>query len=330
MARPPRVTDTDLGPLYAAVEPVIDDIERFRRGHLIFFVVCLVFLAVPAFLVGAFAAVIELGKASVAVFEEYGMRTTIVGGVIGYVFFVICTYGMLDRDYRRRCKRKFNRRLTEALGLRYSPGGTFNPGSLYPHYVLPPYARAIPEDSVTFFHNKRKVEIQEARFLRTRTEESHIFNPGGHYGRRGLMIRIWSRRLFAVHTLVVPKRWIASDRDRARFMGLQDYERVPFGNRRFSRKYYVMSKASDEAHFVFDPAFIERILAFEQALGAKSLSLSFMNDEIVFFADHGHDFMEAGHLMRPVTLASVDRIVSDLRQLTDIIDYLELNPYTGV
>ncbi|MBU0800108.1 MAG: DUF3137 domain-containing protein [Alphaproteobacteria bacterium] len=310
----------DMGTVYGAVEPVLGEMERFRRGHLLFLLVIVPLISVPA---GIFSGMYALGLFKSA--------------MSGYVACAVCgmlvattIYRIFDRDYRRRCKRRFNRKFAKLMDMRYEPMGTFNIGALHPHYILPAFARGLTEDSLTFIHNGRKIEMQEVIFTPSVAMDVHMFNPKTFAGKRGLIIKIPSRRTFDVHTVVVPKRFVASDRNRARFMGLRNYERAPFGNRRFSEKYYVMSMASDEAHLVFDPAFIERVLAFEKAVGARSLSFSFLDRQILVYADHAHDFLEAGHLLEPISFAHADKIISELQALTRLIDTLELNQFVGV
>jgi hypothetical protein len=310
----------DTAPLYRTLEPVIAAIERYRRGHLLFMLGAVPLLAVPA---GALSSYL-------ATFVFPPGQGVMVAGIVTALVVALTVWRIFDRDYRRHCKRKFNRRIAAAFGFRYEPLGTFNVAEMYPHYILPPFVRCLTEDSIAFFHNERLVEMQEAIFTQGHLFEHHVFNPLTLGGKRGLVIRIAARRAFPVHTVVVPRRAIASDRDRLRFRGLSRYERAPFGNRQFSEKYYVMSVESREAHMIFDPAFIERLLAFEKALNARSLSISFRGSEIAIYADHAHDFLEAGNLLRPVTLRRVDAILEDARLLTGMIDALALNVYTGV
>lgn len=325
-----RLKNVDMTNLYSTALPVLEDMDRFRRGSVIFYLCCAVMLVLPAFLAGwGVAWFLNLQITDMQLTKDTYNLYGLVIGIITYIGLLIGTYQILNQDYRKRCKRKFNHRLTKVLGLRYMPFGNFEPGAFYPHYILPPFSRAVAEDHLSFTYEKRKIEIQEARFFYY-TPDKRYFNRPAYHGRRGLMVRVQSRRYFATHTVVVPKRMVASDRDRARFMGLVDYENIPFGNHHFKRKYHVMAENAVNAHMIFDHAFIERIFAFEKALGARSLSFSFMAGEIAFYAEHAHDFLETGNMFTTIDFATVDRILDELRHLTDIIEHLELDEFTGV
>jgi hypothetical protein len=310
----------DMGDIYRALDPVLEAIERHRRGHLWFLLLAVPVICIPA----------AIGFGAWTLVETRSIEIACIGGIGAAIAGAIGIYRLLENDYRHVCKRRFNSRLAAALNLKYLPRGSFNMTELHPHYIFPSYARALPEDNISFVHNKRRVEIQEVIFNQSPSDTNHLFNPFRFTGKRGLIIKVPSRRPFAVHTVVVPKRFVASDRGRARFMGLQNYERAPFGNRQFSKKYYVMSMASDEAHLIFDPAFIERIFEFEKSIGARSLSFSFRQDDIMIYADHAHDFLEAGHLLEPISFAHADKIIHELQALTGLIDALELNAFVGV
>lgn len=317
----PSADPVDRGALYRAVDPVLDDIERHRRGHLLFMIPAIIVLGVPA----------AVGTALYVAVEGRSFELGVIAGFIMFLFTAYGVFKVLDRDYRRVCKRRFNARLAAAMGMDYKPqGANVKIGDLHPDYILPAYARAVPEDALIFTHKKRRIIVQEVVFHQTGSRENHLFNPLSFHGTRGLLVIIPSRRIFEAHTVVVPRRLFGSDRNRARFMGLENYEYTPFGNLAFKRKYYVMSTAGDYAHFVFDPAFIERVMAFEEVCGARSLSLSFRKGQILIYADHAHDFLETGSMWRRLDLSLADRITAEVQILTGLIDALEINPHVGV
>lgn len=320
MRRHTRLDNPDREKLYATLEPIIIALERYRRGHIIFMLLMAV-LFVPA--TG------YLTKFLGFLFFGSGFPAD-VAGIVAAAMVMLVLYRIFDRDYRRMCKRRFNRQFAKALDIAYEPMGTFLTDDLDDHFILPGHARGLPQDSLTVIHNGRKIRMQEIIFTRADAFDVNILNPLTFGGPRGLVIRVPTRRHIKRHTLVVPRRAVASDRDKLRYPGLHYYERAPFGNRRFSEKYYVMSEDALEAHIVFDPAFIERVLTFEKETGARALYFSFFRDEIIIFADHAHDFLEAGHLLRPVTLARAENIITDLQTLAALIDSLELNEFTGV
>lgn len=317
----PLGPDFDRGVIYRAVDPLFAEIERRRRGHMWFFII-----AGP--LVSGVAGV---AAAAYTLTQVDGFLIAALGGGAMFLTTLYGFYRVLDRDYRMMCKRQFNRRLAEAMGLDYRPRGAgLRLGDFHPDFILPPYARAVPEDALSFPHNGRRITVQEVVFHKTRSAESHLFNPRSFHGKRGLLILVPANRTFEAHTVVVPRRQFRSDRNRARFMGLRNYEYTPFGNLAFRDRYYVMSTAGDYAHFVFDPAFIERVLAFEKICGARSLSFSFRAGHVLIYADHAHDFMEAGGMMRRLTLERADAMIAEMNALTELIDVLALGPYASV
>lgn len=305
--------------LYTRLEPIIDRLERRRRGHLLFTLIVGLAVALLAGLCGAAMAVAYAGE---------------MAAIPGFAFYALLALTgitvMFDRDFRRSCKRTYNRELARAMKIRYEPMGTFNIGALHHHYIMPPFARGLTEDSLSLRYRGRLIRMQEVVFARHGIFDTHFLRPRGYTGRRGLIILIPARRDFPVHTLALSRRIAANERDRLRFKGMQDYERIPFGNRRFSEKFYVMSFAGDEAHFVLDPALIENILALESALKARSLSISFRDRQIMIYAEHPRNFMEAGSLLRPVNLARAEEIITDIQMLCALVDHLPLNDYVGV
>jgi hypothetical protein len=328
MSSPGSLDNPDLGAIYKALDPIIDELERHRRWNIIFMIPVALIVA-P--IVGIYTTLYIFSHITIT--EELFLLSGILSlfiGLGGAILSLFTVYRFFDRDYRRFCKRRYNREFARILRMRYEPLGSFFVNELYPHYVLPTFSRCLTEDSLTFRHKGRQIRMQEVIFTRAGINDTHFFNPQSLTGKRGLIIRIPSRRYFKNHVLVVPQRWAASDRDRLRFIGLYHYERAPFGNPQFNDKYYVMTENPMDAHLVFDPAFIERVLAFEKKVGARFLSFSFRRDEIVVFADHPHNFLEAGHLFARPRLEYAAQIIDELRLLTSLVDALELNEFTGV
>ena len=326
MNSPDPLDNPDLGAIYKALDPLIDALERHRRWNIGFMIV---FATITAPFAGLWTSAYTLANMPMI----YPGLSLIIGAIAGLGGAVICAggaYRIADRDYRRFCKRRYNREFARIMHMRYEPLGSFFVNELYPHYVLPDFSRCLAEDSLTFRHKGRQIRMQEVVFQRIRSKDITVFNADAYGGKRGLVMRIPSRRYFKHHVVVVPRRWVASDRDKNRFVGLRHYERTPFGNRQFSDKYYVMTEKPMDAHLVFDPAFIERVLDFEKKVGARFLSFSFRQDEIVIFADHAHNFLEAGHLFARPRLEYAAQIIDELRLLTSLVDALELNEFTGV
>jgi hypothetical protein len=321
----PVLDNPDLGAIYAALDPLMDTLERHRRWNIGFMI--------PATIVVAPCAGLWTAIETASFFREPAWLTLTVAAMV-FVFATIAAiftvYRFFDRDYRMFCKRRYNREFARMLRMRYDPLGSFFVNELHHHYVLPPYRLCLAEDSLTFRHKGRQIRMQEVLFTLAGIYETTFLNRKSLTGKRGLVIRIPSRRYFKDHVLVVPKRWVASDRDRRRFIDLQHYERAPFGNHKFAERYYVMTENPVTAHLVFDHAFIERILSFEKAVGAKSLSFSFHNDEIVIYADHAKNFLELGGLFQPPRLERAKDIIDELRLLTSLVDSFDLNEFTGV
>lgn len=328
MSAPPSLDTPDLSAIYRALDPIIDGLNRHRRWNIAFFII-LSALAAPWGGIAAAATLLYLTNGHIALLP-FGTAILHITVIVAGMTTALAIYRLADRDYRRFCKRRYNREFAKILRMRYDPLGSFFVEGLSSHYVLPPFKRCLTEDSLEFRHKGRRIRMQEVIFTRVPIDEVHIFNPQSFSGRRGIVICVPSRRLLTRHIVVVPQRWIASDRDRLRFPGLHYYERAPFGNRKFSDKYYVMTENPVTAHLVFDPAFIERVLAFEKIVGARSLSFSFRRDEIVIYADHAHNFLEVGHLFQRPRLDRAKQIIDELRTLTSLIDALELNDFTGV
>lgn len=328
MSTPSTLDNPDLGAIYRALDPLIDGLERHRRWNIAFFLIVSLFAA-PGAGIAAVATALYYTEGRLAL-VPFGPFILFITALAAGITTVLAVYRLADRDYRRFCKRRYNREFARILRMRYDPLGSFFVDELLSHYVLPPFKRCLTEDSLEFRHRGRRIRMQEVIFTRVILDEVHMFNPQSFSGKRGLVVRVPSRRWFNKHVVVVPKRWIASDRDRLRFPGLHYYERAPFGNRKFADKYFVMTQDPVEAHLIFDPAFIERIMAFETAVGARSLSLSFREDGVVIYAHHSHNFLELGHLFQRPRLERARQIIAELQALTALIDSLELNKFTGV
>ena len=323
----PVLDNPDLGAIYAALDPLMDTLERHRRWNIGFMIPLTIIVAPCA---GLWTAVEVASLLRVREPDWLALAVVVTVFVCATIAAIFTVYRFFDRDYRLFCKRRYNRGFARMLRMRYDPLGSFFVNDLYHHYVLPPYRRCLTEDSLTFRHKGRMVRMQEVLFTLAGIYETTFLNPKSLTGKRGLVIRIPSRQYYKHHVLVVPKRWIASDRDRKRFIGLQHYERAPFGNHKFADKYYVMTENPVTAHLVFDHAFIESILSFEAAVGARALSFSFRQDEIVIYADHPKNFLELGGLFQRPRLERAKDIIDELRILTSLIDSFDLNAFTGV
>ena len=111
---------------------------------------------------------------------------------------------------------------------------------------------------------------------------------------------------------------------------MHHYERTPFGNPKFGRRYDVLSEEHTDAHDIFNPDFIEKFLLFEKLSGAKSLSASFKKREIVIYARGARNLFEPGHLLSPVNTDSIRKVYEEIQALEDLVQSLKLNPYVGL
>lgn len=306
------------------LEPHLAHLEKTRRGHLLFTIIVTLILSIvsiPIILL-LFAGVYFAPSA-----ESF------------YLFFLVApagltiltmTYIAFDYDFRRKAKKLIVTEITTALNIKYKPLGNFKAGSIYDHYILPDYGRETSEDGLTFKYDGRQVDIQETKFHPPQNTDGAAAFFQNIMPERGLLICVETRKKQAFHTVLLPKRRLRGWVHKQRFLGMRHYHSVPFGIPAIDRNYTILSEKPSEAHFIFDPAFTERILSFEKLLGARNMSLSFKNNKFIIYARYAHNFFEPGHLLNPVTNKTIIKVMSEIIALEEILQALKLNPYVGL
>ena len=323
--------DSDGGREDSSLDTTLDELERCRRGHLL----------------SALCGALLLGGLSLPVVYFYTFEhdaneiALIVAGIIILSGFFL--YKGMNDDFRKKVKFRVIAKLAKEDGIKYAPSNALPVRDLHSHYILPPYSKIVREDCFTFTKSGRKVEVQEIGIYGAESSQSYtpegqllsLLDPDGtginhRLKERGLLVSIESRKKHFFHTVVLPQAGLEGLLQRARYQGLAHYERTPFGNAAMARRYTVLSEQHIDAHEIFDPAFIERFVHFDEQIGGYGMAASFKGSNIIFYARLLTEFFEPGNLLKPVSHETVYKIRDDMRALKELVASLELNPYTGV
>lgn len=302
----------------------LDRLEQERRGHLLF----LVFAPLLPAVLGVWALWFFLLR-----FDEAGVGFVLAALVFAgiYLACAVFAYPVFDYDYRKKAKRTFMEIMAGSLGLRYRRGGVIRLGDLYEHHILPPYGVHGVEEGFTARYKDFTAEFQDFKIK----PEARLFAFDYRallslFGLRGVVIRIRLNKRFRHHTVLIPSFLTHGFMKRRFHEKFFSHEEIRLGYGAFRKNYTLLSTNPVEAHYIYDPAVIERILRLGETLEARWLEISFKDRECVIYAQYGTNFFEIGHLLQPVNILTVERSLAQMQSLQSILDILELNPMAGL
>jgi hypothetical protein len=305
-------------------ESYIISLEKRRRGHLWFMIIAAFILAGVAAPILWFFVPLHLRLPE----PPFEMRFALV---IAYVTFLFLLFPIFDADYRRKAKGEFLPLMARATGLEFRHNGFIRLGDIYEHHILPPYTVREVEEGFRGRHRNFDIEFQDFKISPVRDgfffdwRSLLAFKP-----LRGVIIRVGLNKSLKYHTVLMPSFMANGFLKRVMHEKFTFHKSVKFAYRRFLRDYTIMATHEIEAHYVFDPAVIERVMALGELLKADWLEISFKDREMVFYAQYAANFFEIGGLLRPVNVLTVERGLAEIHALKSILDILELTPHAGL
>lgn len=301
-------------------------LERRRRGHLIFIIptAAVISLFLTPFL---WIYIPALLKEYEPVFNP-GQIFAIVFPAVLVVF-----YKIFDQDYRQKAKRIFLPLMAAATGLQFRRGGYIVLGDLYDHKILPPYTTRTVEEG--FKGRYRDFEIEFQDFHLSTVFDSLYFDWRslmflGLRTSRGVLIRISLNKPLRYHTVLMPAFLANGFLKRNLNKNFVFHKDVRFVYRKFNRRYTILSTHQIEAHYILDPAVIERVMKLGEKLDADWLEISFMKRDMVIYAQYAKNFFEIGGLFEPVNVLTIERALEQMQSLKSVLDVMELNPHAGL
>ncbi len=312
--------------IYNENQDKIDALEKRRRYHLGFLVVTNAILAL------VLTPVVDLSLAMGLKMDvgkiPFWILFTVIYALLFYFWYLI-----FDENYRHRAKYEFMQLMAGCMNLRYQHNGVMNLGVLRDHRIMPHALSSTAEEGFKGWYKDFKIEFQDFRI---------ILMPGLGIGRfdyrsllwffriRGVAVRIALKKTLEYHTVLMPSFMANGFMKRYLNDHFHAHEVAPFGQRPFKKRYSVLSTDPAEAHYIFDPAVVERIMTLEKIMKAQWLEASFRDKEFVIYAQYAQNFFEIGHLLSPVNVLTIERVLREMNAIKGIIDILELNPYAGL
>lgn len=309
--------------IYKNHESKLALLEKRRIGHVWFLLGLSLVALVASFLIAAFSIP----------FIGHFMPPLTFFTVFFVCFagFLSISYPALDRDYRRKAKHFYMQLMAKSLKLSYRPCGFIKLGSLYEHQILPPYTTHRVEEGFRGKYRDFEIEFQDFRIRPVKRFSFFDYRSYlKHHSLKGLLIRIHLNKHLNHHTVLIPSFMTHSFMKRTLHKKFKSHEDINFVYRKFKRRYTVLSTQAVEAHYVLDPAVIERIMKLGELLDAKWVEMSFRDREFVIYAQHAKNFFEIGHLLRPVNVLTIEESLLEMKSLREILNVMELNPYAGL
>lgn len=296
-------------------EQQLHELEKRRVNHLLFLLLLGPTLAFLCFI--AFGIVASLFPHNPAIAIAIEISSVIAGITIAWV--------ALDNSFRHKAKQTLLYMTAERVGLRYRRGGFITLGDLYDHHVLPPYAQSRSEEGFSGRINGMRFEFQDFHIMPVRRAmwfdfRSYLWAHGFY----GISIRIHLGRDLPGHTVLMPRFMVAGAIKRLFHEKFYTFHDINLVYRRFHRRYTVISRDQVEARYAFDPAMIERIMSMGEELNARWLEVSVKEKNMVIIASKNRNYFEPGHLLRPVTVMSIKRVLLDLDHMVAAIRALNL------
>ncbi len=302
--------------IWAAFEDKIEALDRKRRKYLL--TLCSIFFVWSgcAFIAWKF---LDPAASPFDFFIPAWIATSIP------LFYIYKTF---RRAYRLDRKFLSHHIMIKMLGSAYRSHTSLPVKQITEHNLLPKvHSRLYQEDGYLLNIAGYRVIFQEIEAVKS----LHRDSVRDHYEfpvARGIMIHLRLKRRLKSHTVLV---------SRARFPSffsdpfLQDRKYAPVGlvSPEFSQKYQVYSTDQMEARLLFHPAFIEKFITLAENLSSSRIEVSALEDKILIFARYGYDRFQLGTLFKSVSYADLEALIDELEIYANIIDTLNLNPYTA-
>lgn len=306
--------------LYYDQHDIIDTLNRQRRFDL--------FLVGLLAIIGALAALYLVAPViHIYISGRYAMHPLMLpdwvhlfyGALVGGHF----SFRALNESMRRRAKHILLYPAAAALGLQYRRGGSFPLGELYDHHILPTYGRHATEEGFSGRINGIEIAFQDFHVapLNRLLRFDYRANMTRFYG---LAMRIRTGRRYPEHTVMMPAAFANGPIKRILHEKFFSHRTVNLVYRRFTRRYAVLSTDQVESRVIFDPAVIERMLLFADALGGGWLEISFKDREIALIVGRTRNLFEPGSLWRPITFSTIDQTLGELAYICDSLTLLDL------
>jgi hypothetical protein len=296
-------------------------LDKKRKGHLIF-------LPIMILLSSVFAAPFVDLELSQKLGEPLPLWMAYVATCI---FCTLIFFPAFDQDYRRKAKRDFMKMMAQSLDLQYRRGGVMALGALSAHGIFPPYTSSKVEEGFKGLYKGFVIELQDFMIKTVRSAERFDFRSL-IYGKtiRGVVIRIGLKKTLKNHTILIPSNMANGFLVRNLNKKFFAHEDTPFSSNQFKESYTVLSTDPSEAHYILDPAVIERVMALKEMMRAQWLEISFRDRELIIYAQYTHNFFEIGSLLSPVNVLTIERALREMNAIKGIVDTLELTPYAGL
>ncbi len=220
------------------------------------------------------------------------------------------------KAFRTRCKAEALSRLAAAIGLDYLCDGFEGEGvpRLQGLGLLPRFQRASYEDRFAGRRQGCGFEVFEAHL-----EDKQSDGKSSHWVDvfRGQLVRIAFPKAFEGTTVV----------NRAgRHWSSPGFEPVGFASSQFEHAFQVFGTDQVEARYLVHPAFMERLLALETALGGENLRCAFDAGFLTIVVDGG-DLFEIVKVLKPLPdRAAARRGVEGISHVLKLIDAVMAPP----
>ncbi len=243
---------------------------------------------------------------------------------IAFAFFV---YRLLKRGVWLAYKPLSHLIAKRILGPAYRAWGIIEVEELQSHGIIPDHCRVYREEGYILNIHGYSVRFQEIDAVRS----GHVDSVREWYETSmgsGLYIDVELKRRLSAHTILISrgmhsylKIFIRRHRESYRDVGLV--------SPRFADRFIVLSTDQIEARMAFHPAFIEKFMDIATHLNTKHVEASFLGDKLLIHARYKKDLFQIGHLFRPLRQSDIALLIQELNLYDDIIETLNLNPYTA-
>lgn len=314
-------TRSDFDPHYRAkILPKVQEFERRRvlalqrlRSHTL--------IAVPAGLVGAclilYVAFWHMpdGAIDITIFLGVSM-------VLGLFYWAVRPV----MQYSESVKEQIFPLIFDYFGqdYAYSPVSPLTVSSLKPSGIIPSFDREKSSDYVRGLYKNVKLELVETELTETR---------GSGKDRRtvtvfkGLLVVLDAHKKFKGRTLVKKDHgfmnWAVN--------GFSDLERVKLEDPEFEKMFEVFGSDQVEARYLLTTSFMERLKKLGGIFEADWVQCSFYDSRLLIMIPMEKDYFETASVFEPATfIEEINRVLTEMKTLFDIVDTLKLNERTGL
>ncbi|WP_422370858.1 DUF3137 domain-containing protein [Hoeflea sp.] len=297
------------------LQPALDDLEATRAARLriikILIAIGIVFLAVILF------RALQIRDGSGPLFANPSVGFAVFGLMFGPLLAAFWLYWRLTQDY----KQVLAAGVCAYYGFSYQRRGFGFPLDRFAP-ILPPYRQARLEDRISGHHHGIDFSLCEARLTRRSgnddAKKRDAFN--------GVLVVFDLPREFNGRTILTPDWSLAGNlAERIRQAG----ERIELEGAVFETQFEVYSTDRLEAHLIFTPLFMERIVRMAECRGSpKGIGLSFDRNQLLVALRNprGDSRFEPGHFFSgvPNWRERADTSASELDYVLGVADCLGL------